>query len=845
MAYDPPLHETVLFGGQASDRGRAQYPAYLNGTWAFQNGSWTNISSRVGTPPSPRVDPSLTYDQHDGYLLLVGGQATEFGGPGLGYNDSANCAEGVCNDTWALEDGLWTRLPTPVSSPFHNGTQPSTVWEGSQAAYDSTDGFVLVQSAYDAANGTGGSTWSIQGSNWTDLSFNHTTNTSLPSPNCASSVLVNDPAAGGVLLFGGECFELHGGNSSWWVSNATWLYSHGVWTNVSANSTHTPPPNAWYAAGAYDNATGGVILTYRSITWEWKNYQWTNVTTQVAPFSFGSAMSWNPSSNATLLYGGFNKSSPSNLTWEWTSTPPLTDLALAASLDPVDVGVSTALNATFVGGVPPLHYSWQLGDGTTSNSSSPSHAYSAPGKYNVTLNLSDSDGHWIDGMTRLFVSSAPALNPHISPDPTDVGVATTFSANPNGGADSPGCSCAWTFGDAGLAQWTGPSNNSSGSSGNSPGPGGADHTYAVNGNFTPQVWWNDSGGISLMKNLSLQVNPALSAPTILAIPSAPYLGQLVNFSAKVSGGSHPYRYSWAFGDGGTGGNLENISHVYTTNGPFVAAVTIIDAAGAIIRGSVNISTALNLSAFANVSFGAAPLPVGFASQVSGGIPGYHYMWTFGDGGTSALASPSHVYTAPGVYRVNLLATDQDGNAASDSWNVTVATGGGPVSVSLTASYSQVPLGSPDTVLAAVAGGEGAYSTRWTVPPAECRESGFLQLNCTATATGQYAVSLTVTDGAGNSGNATATFAVGSEYIVTPVSPERSVAATGISPWLAAGLAVAVGTIAVVLGAAVGRRGKGGGPPTSEPVDSRYDAFRLVGAAGSPPAPVSDPVDDLF
>jgi PKD repeat protein len=34
-----------------------------------------------------------------------------------------------------------------------------------------------------------------------------------------------------------------------------------------------------------------------------------------------------------------------------------------------------------------------------------------------------------------------------------------------------------------------------------------------------------------------------------------------------------------------------------------------------------------------------------------------YSWTFGDGGTSSLASPSHTYAAAGTYSVHLVIRD--------------------------------------------------------------------------------------------------------------------------------------------------------------------------------------------
>ncbi len=56
--------------------------------------------------------------------------------------------------------------------------------------------------------------------------------------------------------------------------------------------------------------------------------------------------------------------------------------------------------------------------------------------------------------------------------------------------------------------------------------------------------------------------------------------------------------------------------------------------------------------------GTAPLTVQFTNWSSGWITGF--SWNFGDGGTSTLPSPSHVYTQPGTYTVSLTITAQGG-----------------------------------------------------------------------------------------------------------------------------------------------------------------------------------------
>ncbi|WP_433214158.1 PQQ-dependent sugar dehydrogenase [Dactylosporangium sp. CS-047395] len=80
------------------------------------------------------------------------------------------------------------------------------------------------------------------------------------------------------------------------------------------------------------------------------------------------------------------------------------------------------------------------------------------------------------------------------------------------------------------------------------------------------------------------------------------------------------------------------------------------------------------NATANVTSGAAPLAVTFSSAGSSDPEGgaLTYAWTFGDGGTSTAANPSHTFAANGTYSVTLTARDPQG--AIGTANVTISVG---------------------------------------------------------------------------------------------------------------------------------------------------------------------------
>lgn len=80
---------------------------------------------------------------------------------------------------------------------------------------------------------------------------------------------------------------------------------------------------------------------------------------------------------------------------------------------------------------------------------------------------------------------------------------------------------------------------------------------------------------------------------------------------------------------------------------------------------------LKASISATPSSGSVPLTVAFSAVASGGVSPYSYSWNFADGGSSTQAQPTHTYTTPGTYLVQLTVTDSSGANASATTIVTV------------------------------------------------------------------------------------------------------------------------------------------------------------------------------
>ncbi|QAU24452.1 PKD domain-containing protein [Dyella sp. M7H15-1] len=161
-----------------------------------------------------------------------------------------------------------------------------------------------------------------------------------------------------------------------------------------------------------------------------------------------------------------------------------------------------------------------------------------------------------------------------------------------------------------------------------------------------------------------------------------------------------------------------------------------------------------------------------------------YAWSFGDGSTSTLASPSHTYTAAGTYTVSLKATDSTGATNTKTGSVTVSSGatGKPVA-SFTDSVNGLAVAftntSTDTggTISSYAWSFGDGSTSTSASPSH-----------TYSAAGTYTVTLQVTDNTGASNSASQSVTVSSSGGSGVFSNNTPVAITGDN-WAVSSIAV--------------------------------------------------------
>src|SRR5207245_3370626 len=84
--------------------------------------------------------------------------------------------------------------------------------------------------------------------------------------------------------------------------------------------------------------------------------------------------------------------------------------------------------------------------------------------------------------------------------------------------------------------------------------------------------------------------PTSLAASFVFNPSSPEVGLQITFTGSASGGTAPYGFSWAFGDGGSS-SANPTAHSYSSTGSFTVTLTVRDANGATATSSQTISVA--------------------------------------------------------------------------------------------------------------------------------------------------------------------------------------------------------------------------------------------------------------
>ncbi len=280
---------------------------------------------------------------------------------------------------------------------------------------------------------------------------------------------------------------------------------------------------------------------------------------------------------------------------------------------------------------------WNFGDGSNGNAFSPSRTYTTPGIYKVILTSTNANNCSNVYEGNVTVKTNPELV--FSASNHCLGSEETFTNFSSGAA-----SFTWRFGDGDSSKST-----------------QAIHTYRNSGTYSIKLIGVSAKGCSVEQTKSIKVfprpTPAFNAPTVC-------YGLTTQFSNASSGA---VSYAWNFGDGSGSSIQSNPSYQYFNAGNYKVILTA--------TSSDNCKEELAKT----ITVASLPVPIFLVQDACSGVDvkptnaslGSYtsQKWNFGDGYTDTSKSPSHNYSNPGIFKIQLKLTS--GLGCTDSTSKTI------------------------------------------------------------------------------------------------------------------------------------------------------------------------------
>ncbi|MGH2553979.1 MAG: PKD domain-containing protein, partial [Chitinophagaceae bacterium] len=321
-----------------------------------------------------------------------------------------------------------------------------------------------------------------------------------------------------------------------------------------------------------------------------------------------------------------------------TSTDPVPDFISADTLTCPGATVSFTNASTPAG----FSSQWEFGDGGTSTVTSPTHSYGATGFYDIKLKIQDAYGCADSLIKTAYIRVDLPVADFVMNDSISscipfqiqfTNTSTYFNSS------------FWDFGPGeGTSGLTNPV-----------------HYFSIPGTYPVKLLITSPGGCldSVTKNVIVS-DTIGSSLTYLPLNGCKPIS--VNLIVNTSGQMNSY--FWDFGDGYTQTtSTPNVMHIYNSFGNFLPKIIMQDPSGCLIplQGpdtvfvtGANTKFGIDANLFCDIG------TVNFTDSTTFNDPVVSYNWNFGDGGTSTIQNPSHQFTAPGIYTVQLSVQTQAG-----------------------------------------------------------------------------------------------------------------------------------------------------------------------------------------
>lgn len=307
-----------------------------------------------------------------------------------------------------------------------------------------------------------------------------------------------------------------------------------------------------------------------------------------------------------------------------------------------------------------LVWEWDFGDGTLGNGQIINHSYRQTGIYNVTLKVKRTSIACGGLITDSFTISKPInISNVFAVDFNKTGncIGDVFSFNDNTVLNTGNItSYAWNFGDGS------PIVNTQNTS----------HVYATTGEYDVKLVVTTNGicgTASITKKIFVDTKPiSIFSPVNGCINSA------ITFNdASTNNIGGIGAWLWSFGDGLIS-VIQNPAHTYINPGPYTVRLTVHSLHGCKSDELTKPLTIYDVPV-ANYDIQLPCVNQGtiftdISASTSGNIEAW--QWDFGDGSTSTIQNPTHIYLKPLPYSISLKVKSQFGcisNAKIISLNI--------------------------------------------------------------------------------------------------------------------------------------------------------------------------------
>lgn len=453
-----------------------------------------------------------------------------------------------------------------------------------------------------------------------------------------SNVTVNCTAPQAAFSYGSEGL-LHSFNDNSSNNPSTWEWSFG-----DGNSSDEENPLYEYdAPGIYE-----VCLEVASVCGTTQTCQLVEVTCAgpAAAFTFESD---------ELVYSFFDNSSNDPTEWLWdfgngaTSTeanpsisfdmPGNYEVCLTATsicgsslvCQDLEVGCTAPqagfffdaeeLNLSFhdVSQFDPTNWLWTFGDGGSSTLEQPNHSYEQPGSYEVCLEVSSLCGSDQACLQVNVVCSAPQANFNTAANELSISFIDISANNPS--------QWFWDFGDGTTSTAQNPT-----------------HLYATPGEYAVCLSVSSVCGNS---ERCESVSVSCAAPD----SGFSFTANNLNLSFTDVSTNNPTDWLWDFGDDASS-TEQHPSHVYELPGVYEVCLTVSSICGTTTHCmEVEVACVAPEAAFSVSSNALTHVFI----DASTNNP-TDWLWDFGDGSTSTVQIPIHVYEEASNYTVCLIAS---------------------------------------------------------------------------------------------------------------------------------------------------------------------------------------------